>query len=307
MSTNSPPESGATPSPAQAPGAVYRYAVILAGLVVVTFLAIPVMGALASNRGVPSPLLLNAASPLWGMLVFLCMLVLMTVAACLVARQLNAAVGLFVLGFGIGVVAIRSGGVADFAWEEGSLWMLATETIIWSAIIAFLALVVMRVSGGLDDVPHDWKSPSIGSPAALFSKPSLLSVVCGVIALPIAWLLLADDLKGQALGAVIVASFIAGMAGRVTAPRIDPILVYGAPVLAGGIAQLVIASGWSEPPSIALVEGALPRLVWVMPVEWAGGAMIGVSLGIGWARGFIRDANVEVSMSPERLGQVGTR
>ena len=41
--------------------------------------------------------------------------------------------------------------------------------------------------------------------------------------------------------------------------------------------------------SSALVEGSVPRLLQIMPITWVAGSLVGVSMGIGWARSFIDD------------------
>ena len=87
------------------------------------------------------------------------------------------------------------------------------------------------------------------------------------------------------------------MLARVVAPKLDPILIYFGVVLAGGLAQLVIATGWSGSLADALVEGSAPRLVQIMPITWVAGSLIGVSMGIGWARSFVDDPSEERAVS----------
>ena len=264
-----------------------RYGVLWLGVIVCSLLAIPVGSAMTSNFGVAGPTILQAVSPAWTAIVMAVLVIVYTGLAYLLARELNPAVALFVVGWGFGVLALSTAGISEFAWMEGSLWALGIETLIWSLVVGGLVLWVMRVSGGLPDVPHDWRAESVGSLASLSSKPSLMAFACGAIALPLSWFLLADTLNAQALGAVVLASFFAGMAGRVAAPRLDPILIYFSIPFLGGIAQLVIASGWSGPLSDALVTGEIPRLAYLMPLDWVAGSLLGVSMGIGWARSFI--------------------
>ena len=264
-----------------------RYAVLWLGVIVCSLLAIPVGSTMTSDFGFVGPTMLQAANPVWSAIAMAILVILYTVLALVLARELNPAVALFVVGWGLGVLALSTSGISEFAWSEGSLWALGFETILWSIVLGLLVWVVMRLSGGLPDVPHDWRVEPVGSFASLSSKPSLLAFACGAIALPLSWLLLADTLNAQALGAVVLASFFAGMAGRVAAPRLDPILIYFGVPLLGGIAQLVVASGWSGSLPDALVTGDIPRLASVMPLDWVAGSLLGVSMGIGWARSFI--------------------
>jgi hypothetical protein len=264
-----------------------RYALLFGGLLVVSFLTIPVADALWSDQGMAAPVLLEASSPVLAAVALLVLVLVYQVIAGVLARHLNPAIALFVIGVGFSILSLSMGGIRQFAWSEGSPWILGIETLAWSVVTFYIAWALQRSSGGLPDVPHDWKTEPIGSWSALSSKPSLISLACGGLVLPFAWLLLADTSSGQVLGAVIVGGFLAGMAGRVAAPKLDPILIYPAVVLAGGIAQLVAASGWSGDLSDGLVLQSIPRVLSVMPITWVAGSLAGVSMGIGWARSFV--------------------
>lgn len=269
--------------------ALQRYTALFGSLILVTLLAFPSVWGLASDRGVAGPTLLEAISPALGFTTIVLGVGFMTLIACVVGRIINAAVALFVLGCGLGVIAMQSGNVADFAWEDGSLWALGLETIVWGLVVILLAMIVFKVTDGLPDVQREWDSPPPVSVASLTSRDSLVSVGCAIIALPVVWILLGNHMKGQALGAVFVGATVAGAFGRILVPRIDPILLFGGPIIMGGIAQLVHASGAPADLGDALVEGALPRLAWVMPIDWAAGSLAGVAFGLGIARNFVLD------------------
>ena len=266
---------------------IQRYVTLFGSLFIVALVAIPLVWAMGSDRGVAGPTISDAVSPGWGVVALVLGIAFMALVACVAGRVINPAVALFILGCGIGVLAMRSGTVADFAWEGGSLWALGIETLIWGVVVGLLALLVFRVTGGMSDVPREWNSPEAGSWEALKSRESMICWTFGILALPIAWVFLAADAKGQVLGAAFVGSMIAGMVGRIVVPKIDPILLFSGPILCGGIAQLVIASGFSEPLADSLVTGALPRLTWIMPVDWAAGSLAGVAFGLGLARSFV--------------------
>lgn len=265
-----------------------RYGLLWLGVLVCSLLTVPVAGFLGTDAGTDSPTVLLAGNPVVAVIALGLLVVVLTVIACFLARELNGAVALFVVGWGLGVLGLTTGGIDQFAWSGGSPWGLAIETLVWSVVIGVLVWTLMRFTGGLPDVPHDWRTEPVGSAASLLSKPSLLAAAAGAIVLPIAWLILVDTrLEGQALGAVVLGAFFAGMAGRAAAPRLDPILIYFSVVLFGGLAQVVAASGWSGSLPDALVAGDLPRFLHAMPLDWAAGSLIGVSMGVGWARSFI--------------------
>ena len=43
----------------------------------------------------------------------------------------------------------------------------------------------------------------------------------------------------------------------------------------------------SGPLADAVVNGTLPVLSLPMPIDYAAGSLMGVSMGLGWARGFL--------------------
>ena len=58
------------------------------------------------------------------------------------SRGLNTAVGLFVIGFGVCLIAFRCDTVETFAWSEASVWALGVETMLWIPIVALLTILV---------------------------------------------------------------------------------------------------------------------------------------------------------------------
>jgi len=271
-------------------GALIRYSLLFGGMILVSLFTIPIAGFLDSDLGTSVPLVSQTATPLTSILLVVAFLLACQLVATLLAHHINPAVALFVLGFGCSILSLSLGGIQQMAWAEASPWSLGLETIVWSLVVLYLVWCLMRATGGLPDVPHDWRAEVIGSFASLSSRPSLLALSSAVLALPIAWFLLVTVSPAQALGAVIVASFVVGMLSRAAAPRLDPILVYGGVVLAGGFAQVVIATGWSGSLADALVDDSMPRLLMVMPITWVGGSLVGISMGIGWARSFVEQS-----------------
>ena len=274
-----------------------RYALLLGGMLLTALMTLPVAADFRSALGTSVPLLIETVTPGMTFVMLLLLIVLYQLLAHVLAHHLNPVVALFIVGFGLSILALSVGGIDRFAWAEGSLWALGIETCLWSLVVLYMVWSLMRSSGGLPDVNHDWHAEPIGSWASLTSQPSLYALACGLLALPIAWLMLASTTPAQALGAAIVGAFLAGMLARVVAPKLDPILIYFGVVLAGGLAQLVIATGWSGSLADALVEGSAPRLVQIMPITWVAGSLIGVSMGIGWARSFVDDPSEERAVS----------
>ena len=92
----------------------------------------------------------------------------------------------------------------------------------------------------------------------------------------------------------------AGLLGRLLAPRTPPVFLFAAPVIFGGFGQLI--ASFVVPGDVGLdrlfITGALPRLAYPMPIDYAAGALVGIALGIGWSRSFIK-VEVVKPASPE--------
>ena len=112
------------------------------------------------------------------------------------------------------------------------------------------------------------------------------------------WALLANWSNGQVLGAVFAGAMVGGVVGRLALPRTQPVLLFVSPILVGGIVQIVLASGFSGTMADALVAGTAPRLLWVMPLDWVGGALGGSAFGLGVARMFFGET-LELAAKPQ--------
>ncbi|MEE2896030.1 MAG: hypothetical protein VX726_09865, partial [Planctomycetota bacterium] len=101
------------------------------------------------------------------------------------------------------------------------------------------------------------------------------------------WLLLINDLKGQAIGAVVVGGILAGMGARLLSPLAQPILIFATPVLAGALGYAIAAAMQSGSPDEMFVLNTLPRFGRPMPLDYVGGSLVGVAIGLGWSRGMV--------------------
>lgn len=253
-----------------------------------------------SLRGVPGPTFRIAESPFLAAIWTLIALALATVVACGVGRLLNAVVGLFVLGCGVGFLAMRSGTIVDVVFggpgvgasggggsgSPARIIDLAIESFAWAGLVLATAAVVFRVSGPLpDQIPGE--DPRVDGP---FGTRGLLSQCAGAIVLLAVWALVVTPTKGQALGAVVVGSMLVGLVGRLIAPRTPPILLFAAPILFGAIGQIVAHVMVTKGSSLdaVYVGRELSRLAFPMPIDYAAGSLVGVALGIGWSRSFLK-------------------
>ncbi|MGA1467268.1 MAG: hypothetical protein ACO38V_06475 [Phycisphaerales bacterium] len=258
--------------------------ILVAGLLIGAVLLGLSVGSLASLRGVPGPTILSSVSPVSAVATILILLVPTTLIAIVVGRMLNAVVGLFVLGAALATLSMQCGTIEDLAFGGGSLRATAIESVGWAVLVGALAVIVLVGSGPLPDVPRrkdTWLAEFLDSGSAVF-------LAVGLVALPVAWLVVATPLKGQAIGGTILASAAVGFVGRLVAPRLQPALLFAMPVLAGAAGTLVASFSLSGELADAFVSGSLSRLAYPMPIDWAAGALCGVAIGLGWARGFVK-------------------
>lgn len=236
-----------------------------------------------SVRGIAGPTLMDAERPVLAAVAAILALGVSVAAGVVVARLVNAVVGTFVVGCGIGLLAMRSGAVLDFAVGGSRPAFAAIESAGWAALIAGVGWVLYRVGGRLPDFPPTHED-EIDSPVGPAARRGWLGAIA---ALPAAWFAAATDTKGQAIGAAVLGGVAAGAIGRMLAPRTQPVYLAAAAMAAFAIAQgyLAFAAG-SADLAAAFVDGSLPRLLRIMPVDAAAGALAGSAIGFGFARSF---------------------
>jgi hypothetical protein len=263
---------------------ILRYIVITLGLLVVGAICAQASGAMLSPRGALGPTALLAASPISAMLTVLVVFAIGAMIAAVVGRMTNAIVGLFVLGGGLFALTHRLTTVNEVAFSGGSITTMAIETLLWAAVVLVGTIVVFRVARPLPDIePHE--DGTVPNPWT--SVDAVKSAACGVIVLPLVWVLAQSTLKGQAVGSVFVAAMVAAMAARLWVPHVQPILIFASPLLFAGIGQVVSGMMMDVAYADALREDAIPALLRVSPLQFTTGTLLGVAIGIGWAKSFL--------------------
>lgn len=261
---------------------IARYVALCVGAVACAFLVMPAFPFLVSDRGVLGPTSSDAVHPAQAAAAMAFAASACTLVACAVGRLINAAVGLFVLGVGMAVLAGRTGTVLDAAFDGDALLPIALETLAWSALTAAMSAVVFRSSGPLLDFP----ARRTGGPflKEVVNPESLRSVLAGLATAAVLWAALASFEKGQAIGASFAGGVIAAFIGRRIVDGAQPILLMAAPVLAVGAAQLWTALTFKAPLDQALAARALPGWSMAMPLDVVAGTLMGVPFGLGWSK-----------------------
>lgn len=248
------------------------------------------VGPWTSTRGVAGPVLALSERPGVAVAATLGCLAVGIALAAGIGRLINAAVGLFALGCGLAVLAMRAGTIEDLAFSGGAagpaLRGMAIESLLWAVAIGAASVVTFRIAGPLPDA-IEIDDPRIDGP---FGRNAFRSLAAGLLVLPVAWLLALSPMKGQALGAVAVGGMVAGLGGRLLAPRVPPVLLFAAPCLAAAVGLLVVSTlvPAAAPIGDLYVRQAIPRIAFPMPIDWAAGGTAGIAVGIGWSRSFLK-------------------
>lgn len=261
---------------------------ILTGLCIATCTLLGLFAARFSidARGISAPALLDASVPAVATLMVLTLLALAAALAGAIARPINAVVALFCVGCAVAAFAARSGTVADAVFLGSSFRWLGAETIGWGLGVAVVATIMFRVGGPLPDVPSP--EPSRGFGADLLRPRALAALLAAVVAPAVLAFALVGPAKGQSIGACTLAGVATAVAARLIAPREQPVLVFAAPVLTIGIAQLALAGSAVAGLDVAFAGGSLNPILCAMPSDAAAGALCGVAIGLGWTKGLVK-------------------
>ena len=72
-----------------------------------------------------------------------------------------------------------------------------------------------------------------------------------------------------------------------------PRLLFASACLCGALGQAVAAMTVNVPLPEALVARTIPNLIMPMPIDYAAGSLVGISMGLGWAKSFLHHEETE--------------
>ena len=253
-------------------------------------------GAVVTGRGALGPLVLAAEHPIKAILALIVALVVALAAALVIGRLMNAVYGMFVLGGGLFGVAFRFGTVDELArLGDFGLMHAAIECAIWGLVVLGLTQVVFRVVGRLPDISH------VDERSAFRSAAGWRMAAAGLVVLPVVYFVAATDAKGQALGAVFLGAVAVGLVGRLISPAVQPRVLYAAPIFAGAIGYFVASFMLGQTPLVeAVARGSIAPLGRPMPIDYVASSLMGVSIGLGWARSFVHHDAEDEAPVPAR-------
>lgn len=264
-----------------------RYAVVFLGMLLTAALCALVIPFSMNPRGAAGPTVLQAESAVSMVSAIIVCFGLATGIAGYVGRLINGAVGLFVLGAGLSVLAWRWETIEELAFSEGSLGLVGLETALWAGLVFAATAGVLKMAGPLRDmVPDESDSDTVGGEWGGWGGWGLRGVAAGILVLPVVWLIARSELKGQVLAAVVLGSMLVGLCGRILSPHAQPRLLVAAPCLFGALGHVIGMVLLKQPLVEAYVTQSIPALSLPMPIDYAAGSLLGVSMGLGWAKSF---------------------
>ncbi|MFO0874578.1 MAG: hypothetical protein U0575_11495 [Phycisphaerales bacterium] len=145
--------------------AIRRYGGLFGGVVVAGLVGGKAAGWMIGDRAVAGPLLLlgdarTAAAAI-------ATTVALTIVAIVVARMVNSAVGIFVMGCGLGALAMRCGTVRDLVFGAVPTTRMALETLCWAALIGIAVAAIFALGGHLTDVAPARRRVAACAPASV--------------------------------------------------------------------------------------------------------------------------------------------
>ncbi|MDP7029714.1 MAG: hypothetical protein QF733_05780 [Phycisphaerales bacterium] len=271
--------------------ATRRWVLLIAGFVLVT-LAYRVAGAmLLAPDGSLGPTMLQAVSPAAAAIGMLAATAVAGFIAVGVARMESALSGLAVMGAGMCWWATSLSGIRG-TLLEGSAALIAADGMVWTLVVLVLTWLVLTRG---QPVPNVHPERVGESPDPLRSVDALRMLACGLVALPVVWLIAVNDLRGQAVMAAVLGGMAAGIVGRMAAPHVQPMILPAGVVLAGTAALWVTGTMLPEDVAVAWARGDVPNLARLTPIDWAAGALLGTPLGFGWGGGFLKHEGESVA------------
>lgn len=270
--------------------AIQRNAIMVAGIAACGFVGIVAAPWLISPRGDWGPTVLGAQSPIAAMLALIVGLAISAVIAGVIGRLINSVVGMFVLGVGLFALDGRLESIRVFAYAnhdvspKAALALLALETLVLALLMLGATLIVFGIGGRLRDV----QPPESGeSPNAFTSVDALKSAAAGAIVLATVYIIAQSSMKGQIIGAMVIGGMLAGLVARLFAPHVQPVLIFCSPLVFGALGYLIALVWVKSPLDVAYITSGLPTIARPTPLDYAAGSIMGVAIGLGWARSFL--------------------
>lgn len=268
--------------------AVLRWTMYLGALFVAGPVAGLLMAGVRAPDGGPDASPLTGADPVRGLLLGLGAVAIAGAMGLLAARLTNAWAAMTTVGLTLAWAAWRAGNVEMILREANSaapLWRLAIE----GAIFGGLAVAIMIGIHAITVRDHHESAPRAAAGLGKTVRESaggtgvLLAVFAAIVAgAGAAWIIANTGLKGQTVGAALMAGLVGAAVGRLVDNRV-PASVFLVPAAVLAVVAPAAAAVAFRGDIVAVVNhGGLFPVARVMPLDWIAGAFLGVPIGLGW-------------------------
>jgi hypothetical protein len=268
--------------------AVLRWTMYVGAL----FVAGPVAGWMVAlvraPEGGPDASPLTGSEPVKGLMLGIAAVGIAGVMGLLAAWLTNARAAMTTAGLTLAWAAWRAGNVEMILREAHSvapLWRLAVE----GTVFGLMAVAIMIGIHAVTRRDHHESAPRDAAGLGRTVRETaggagVLFAVVGAVAAggAVTWIIANTGMKGQTVGAALVAGLVGAAVGRLVDNR--------APASAFLIPAAVLAVIGPGAAAMALsgdIVGAVNRgglfpVARVMPLDWIAGAFLGVPIGLGW-------------------------
>lgn len=237
------------------------------------------IGSLRGTDGGTQATLLVGQSPIVGIISGLFAFGFAAMAGAAGSRAAGLNVGLGCAGLVLSWAAWLSGQLDEMVAvsRESPMPALILEGLLVSLMLGGIVWVVRRFSSDEPDPETE-----VGASAIAVALTAGLAISATA-----AWVVAIEPLKGQTIGA----AFVAGLVGAATArlvflrlPGWSAVCIPAALVVLGPLATQAMAGDVVD----AVFERSIFRLGWLMPMDWAAGALLGIPLGLAWTDGVVQ-------------------
>ena len=247
-------------------------------------------------RGGLGPSILEAIDPVSASMAVIGIIAIATIFGIFIGKVSSAASGMFVVGFALFALSMRTQGVSEFIFYGGNTTILMEEAFGLSLILLCSSILIFRFVGPLKDVPLN-KNECGSAPFSL--RSIAMTLLISLAMLPIIWLVAVTSSKGQVIGSAVVGGIVVACLARKWTPHLQPIVLFAAPTAVAAVGYAIAASmGISD---IAFTQNTISPLIFLMPLEYAAGSLMGIPIGLSWGTSLAKKIGPETSVSMTKV------
>ena len=254
--------------------ATIRTMIVVLALAIAGVIGVWAAGGFLADRGGLGPSIFQSQSPVIALLGVTVAIGVVAVLGGFVARGTTYLTGMFLIGFTLFAMSLQLHGATEFVLSGGNLYMLSLESVVMAIIVLVGTFIVFTVGGPLSDVPKADTSQN--------STEGITMLLIALVMIPVVWIIATTPEKAQVIGTTTVGGIAIGFLVRQCLPTMQPILIYAVPTAVGGVGYL-IALVMGPTDGVALVQQTISSLLYPMPIDYAAGSVMGLSIGLSWA------------------------